>query len=431
MLHSLQPIELNNDFKYTLELLENKENKSVFITGRAGTGKSTLLRLFRTTTKKKVVVLAPTGLAALNVNGQTIHSFFGFPPKMLQKKDIRSRRNKKLYKKIDAIIIDEISMVRADMLDNIDYFMRLNGRNSSLPFGGAQMIFFGDLFQLPPVVTRDDYAVLKMQGYEHPYFFSAIVFREMELELVELNKVYRQEQRFFLQLLDAVRTNQMDYDVLEDLNVRHIPTVLADSGYITLSSRNSIVNEINSNRLKRLNTKEFTYLGSVSGKFSERVFPTSIALTLKEGSQVMFVKNDPRRRFVNGTIGRVKELHFNKIFVVIEKEGTTKTIEVEQAEWEIKKYKADETTDKIETESIGSFKQYPLKLAWAITIHKAQGKTFDKIIIDLGRGAFEHGQTYVALSRCTTLEGIILKHPLKFKDVIIDDAVVEFYESNF
>lgn len=422
-----QPIIFSKDFEEALNVIES--GKSAFITGRAGTGKSTLLRLFRDMAQAKVVVLAPTGLAALNIQGQTIHSFFGFPPKPLTKRDIKKRRNHKLYKKIDTIIIDEVSMVRADMLDNIDYFLRIN-RQRDMPFGGVQMIFFGDLFQLPPVVSSQEERHLFRYTYESPYFFSAKVMEEFQVEMVELNTVYRQTDRRFVRLLDAVRSNQLDYDDIEELNERWVTTLLADDYYITLSARNAQVNELNKRKLKKLSGEEFTFLASVTGNFSSNVFPTDLALKLKVGAQVMFVKNDPKRRYVNGTIGKIVDLWHGMIRVAIQKDGRQQTVEVEKTEWEILKYRLNKKNE-IESEAVGTFTQYPLRLAWAITIHKSQGKTFEKVIIDLGRGAFASGQSYVALSRCTTLEGIILKQKIRQRDILVDDRIVEFYERHF
>jgi len=271
-------------------------------------------------------------------------------------------------------------------------------------------------------------------NYHSPYFFSAQVFGQgFEMEMMELRKTYRQESRHFIRLLDAVRTNQLDYDDVDDLNERCIPHFASEDFYITLSTRNAIVNQINDRELKRLNQDEYTFLASVTGDFNPNLFPTTSALKLKLGAQVMFVKNDPRRRFVNGTIGKITKLLDDEIVVMIE-DGFEKTkfINVEKLEWDIQRYKAADDIEKgIETEVVGTFKQYPLKLAWAITIHKSQGKTFDKIIIEMGKGAFEHGQTYVALSRCRTLEGIVLKQPIRPRDIMVDDRIVEFYERNF
>lgn len=427
-----EPLELSDDFKYALDAIE-KEDKNLFITGRAGTGKSTLLQLFRNTTKKKAVVVAPTGVAALNVKGQTIHSFFGFPPRPLNKKDIKKRRNRSLFKKMEVLVIDEISMVRADLLDNIDYFLRIN-RENHLPFGGVQVVFFGDLFQLPPIVATEVEAMLFKLQYDSPYFFSALVLQEQfTLEMIELRKVYRQESRHFLRLLEAIRLNQMDYEDLEDLNERHLPNFQTEDFYITLSARNATVDHINKKELAQIPLPEQVYLASIKGDFKPNLFPTEAALKLKLSAQVMFIRNDPKKQFVNGTIGKITKLEDSLITVLVEEqEGQRKYIEVERAEWEIVRYvESKEDPNKIDTEVIGSFQQFPLKLAWAITIHKSQGKTFDKVIIDLGRGAFEHGQTYVALSRCRTLEGIILKQPIRQRDILTDDQVVEFYEQHF
>lgn len=428
MKNDLQPIQLNGDFKAALDLLE-KTPTNVFVTGRAGTGKSTLLQLFRNTTRKKCVVLAPTGIAALNVQGTTIHSFFRFPGKPLQRSEVKKVRYNKIYKKLDVVIIDEISMVRADMIDNIDAFLRLNGNHPGLPFGGVQMVFFGDLFQLPPVVSSNAERQLFQTFYDSAYFFSAKVFEHgFEMEMLELYQTYRQNSRHFIRLLDAVRLNQADYDDLDDLNERHLPEFKSEDFYITLSPRNATVDAINNRELKKLDTLERTYMAKIAGTFNERRFPTEPLLQLKMNAQVMFIKNDPDQKFVNGTIGKIVELEPDEIKVAIENsDGTQRIIKVEQLEWEIMKYKINEK-DEIETEITGSFKQYPLRLAWAVTIHKSQGKTFDKVIIDMGKGAFESGQTYVALSRCRTLEGIVLKNKITPRDVMTDDRIVQFYE---
>ncbi|MEM1324828.1 MAG: AAA family ATPase [Bacteroidota bacterium] len=425
----MQPLQLSTDFKYALDLIE-KTTASVFITGRAGTGKSTLLQLFRNTTRKKTVVLAPTGVAALNVGGQTIHSFFRFPAKLISEKDIKKHRYRSLYQKLDVLVIDEISMVRADMLDHIDRFLRLN-RDSHLPFGGVQMVFFGDLFQLPPIVANDAEAYLFTHQYDSPYFFSAHVFETFEMERIELNKVYRQEARYFVRLLDAVRTNRVDEDDLQDLNERYKPHFKGKDFYITLSARNATVDRINRQELERIPMPTHFYQAEIEGKFDARLYPTEPILQLKLNAQVMFVRNDPDRQFVNGTIGKVIKLEKDNITVLIETRDQRKQyIEVEQIDWDITKYKLNDE-GKIEAETVGTFTQYPLKLAWAITIHKSQGKTFDRVIIDLGKGAFEHGQTYVALSRCRTLEGIVLRQPLKWTDIRTDERVVDYYEQYF
>lgn len=426
-----KPLELNADFQYALGLLE-KEGKNAFITGRAGTGKSTLLQLFRQTTRKKAVVVAPTGIAALNVKGQTIHSFFGFPPRPLSRQEIRKRRDRRLYQNLEMLVIDEVSMVRADLLDNIDWFLRIN-RDNPQPFGGLQVAFFGDLFQLPPVVANDLEAYRFQSEYDSPYFFSAHVFQDgFELETLDLGKVYRQENRHFLRLLDAVRLNLADHEDLEDLNSRYLPSFEAEDFFITLSATNAKVDAINRNKLEGIPLPERQYMAAITGEFDPRLYPTDAILRLKLGAQVMFLKNDPDKQFVNGTIGQVTNMKDDSITVTVEESSGRRSIEVGQMDWEILRYKASlEDPNKIETETIGTFRQFPLRLAWAITVHKSQGKTFDKVIIDLGRGAFEHGQTYVALSRCRSLEGIVLKQPIRHQDIITDERVVEYYERYF
>lgn len=390
--------------------------------------------MFRNTTKKTVVVLAPTGIAALNVKGQTIHSFFRFPPKLINPGDIRRLRNARMYRKLDAVIIDEVSMVRADLIDNIDIFLRVN-RGIDEPFGGVQMIFFGDLFQLPPVVASDFEKKYLAQKYESPYFFSGEIFShpEIDFEMIELNTVYRQDDQRFVRLLDAIRTNELDWDDLEELNERHQkPEDFDESPFIMLSGRNKKVDEINQSRLQALPTPEYEYMARIEGDFQQKMVPTSPVLQLKVGAQVMFLKNDPDKDFVNGTLGKVSYLDHDKIKVLVrDSSGGTKEIDVEQMEWEFIKYGLDEKNpEEIKATVLGSFKQYPLRLAWAITIHKSQGKTFDQVILDLGsKGAFEYGQTYVALSRCTSLQGLYLKRPLQGKDIMVDQRIVEFLEN--
>ncbi len=427
---------LNNDFRHALDVLE-KTDRSLFITGKAGTGKSTLLQLFRNTTRKKTAVLAPTGVAALNVQGQTIHSFFGFPPRIVTPSEasrrVTMKHLKRLYQSVQVIVVDEISMVRADILDGMDRFLRVN-RENNRPFGGVQMVFFGDLFQLPPVVTNDPVESAYFRDYyETPYFFSARVIQESDfsLDMLELSKVYRQESRHFLRLLEAIRINQLDYDDLDDLNERFIPDPDPAGHYITLCARNATADRLNRQALEQLPTEEIIFQAEVKGAFDPTLYPTDPALRLRLGAQVMFVKNDPEKNFVNGSIGLVTRLEKNNVVVEITGDGGQKRkVDVAPMDWEIIRYKAD-ATGNIDTESVGSFRQYPLKLAWAITIHKSQGKTFDRVMIDLGGGAFEHGQLYVALSRCRTLEGIVLKQRIRPQDVITDERVVDFYAQNF
>lgn len=388
-----------------------------------------MLRLFKQTSKKKIIVLAPTGVAALNVGGQTIHSFFKLIPGLLLASGIHKSRNTKYFKNIDTIIIDEISMVRADLLDNIDYSLRLN-RNSPLPFGGVQMIFFGDLFQIPPVVSNNVEKNFILQNYESPYFFSSNIFKSVNNFIyIELKEVFRQTDRLFINLLESIRTNEMDWEQLEDLNQRYQPEYIEEGNYITLSSRNSIANDLNNVKLEQIDNPVFLYQAVVEGEFPSSIYPVDHTLALKIGAQVMFQRNDPDRKYVNGTIGTVTYLDNLNIEVEINENGKSETVDVLSEIWENKKYKiSTEENQKLDQEIIGRFIQFPLRLAWAITIHKSQGKTFNNVIIDMGSGAFTHGMTYVALSRCRSLEGIILNTPIKPRDIMVDPVIVDFLD---
>lgn len=423
------PIDLNDQFKHALDLMENT-SKSVFITGRAGTGKSTLLSYFRHTTRKKVVVLAPTGVAALNVQGQTIHSFFRFKPNitMEQVKKIRFNNDKEnIYKKLDAIIIDEISMVRADLLDYVDRFLRLNRTEINSPFGGIQMIFIGDLYQLPPVVTgaeKQAFADL----YPTPYFYSARVFDSLEMEFVELEKIYRQHDEEFINLLNSIRNRSITEDGLKLLNQRYIPDFEPPPGdfYIYLTTTNTLANQTNNKELAKLKGRLHTFTGTIEGEFDPEYLPTAIDLKVKVGAQIMMLNNDAYGRWVNGSIGKITGItqhEDGERTIIVELTGG-ESVEVTPYTWEVSRFFAEE--GQLRSEVIGRFRQYPLMLAWAVTIHKAQGKTFDKVIIDIGRGTFAHGQMYVALSRCTTLDGIVLKKPVLKKHIWTDYKVVDF-----
>ena len=428
--HSSQ-IELNSQFKEALDLIENT-SRSVFITGKAGTGKSTLLRYFRKHTAKDVIVLASTGVAALNVGGETIHSFFGFKPditvdKVKKLKGAKSRS----FKKINTIIIDEVSMVRADLLDCVDAFLRLNGKDSHSPFGGTQMIFIGDLYQLPPVVTfkeRDFF----YRRYSGPYFFDAECFEDFEFEFIELEKIYRQKSKDFISILNSIRDNSAGLKQLAVLNSRlslEFKKTSASERIISLVTTNKSANEINLGHLNGTAGEEYIYKADIDGEFSPRTHPTDEELFLKIGAQIMLLNNDSLGRWVNGSIGEiiniVKDLKGgrDKIMVML---STGKLVEVLPFTWELFHFKFDDKADKIASETIGVFRQYPLKLAWAITIHKSQGKTFDKVVIDFGHRAFAAGQAYVALSRCVSLEGISLARPIRKSDIIIDRRIAGF-----
>lgn len=430
----VEKIEISPEFKQALDLMENTQNH-VFITGRAGTGKSTLLQYFRLKTAKEVAVLAPTGVAALNVFGQTIHSFFGFKPDItLDKVEKMASHQTRLYRALDCLIIDEISMVRADLLDCIDLFLRLNGRDKKKPFGHLQMIFIGDLYQLPPVVTSKEKKIFSL-GYESPYFFSSRVFNhpDFSFEFIELEKIYRQSDENFIHLLNAIRNRSVSEEDIERLNERVDPDFepAEDEFYITLTSTNDLAFAHNQEKLKALPGKAWIHEGHLSGefeKFDRSSLPTDEILELKEGAQVMLVNNDRYGRWVNGTIGRVLSIQTRRLghdLIIVELQDGEE-VEVEPYTWELFHYKYNEKRKKIETETVGKFKQYPLKLAWAVTIHKSQGKTFERVIIDIGRGAFAPGQVYVALSRCTSFEGIILRRPIEKKHILLDYKIVRF-----
>jgi hypothetical protein len=418
-------IELNDLFTRALELVDGS-GRNVFITGKAGTGKSTLLQYFRQHTAKKIVVLAPTGVAAINVGGETIHSFFRFKPDVTAEnvKKIKFRKGQKnIYKGIDAIVIDEISMVRADLLDCVDRFLRLNGTDKRLPFGGLQMIFFGDLYQLPPVVAGREKDIFKGH-YASEYFFDAKVFRELEIEYLELEKVYRQKDGRFVGLLNAIRNNSAGEAELAELNGRYDPGFAPRGDYfITLTTTNKMAAEINGLHLSGLPGEERVFTGEMSGEFDSRQLPTEVELKLKAGAQVMLLNNDPMRRWVNGTLGKIKSIKGEEIEIEL-RDGREET--VTPFEWQMFHFQLDRESGRLEAEVVGSFRQFPLKLAWAITIHKSQGKTFDDVVIDVGRGTFAHGQLYVALSRCTSLRGIVLKKPIKKQHIIMDWRVVKF-----
>jgi ATP-dependent DNA helicase PIF1 len=422
-------IELNDRFRQALKEMENTR-KNVFITGRAGTGKSTLLSHFRNTTKKQAAVLAPSGVAALNVKGQTIHSFFGFKPNITRER-VKNLHfvddEKNIYKKLDAIVIDEISMVRADLIDCVDRFLRLNGPTAKRPFGGLQMIFFGDLYQLPPVVAGAEKEVFG-SFYSTPYFYSAEAFDSMEMEFIELEKVYRQHDEQFLSLLNSIRNNSITEEELAILNQRYLPEFEPppDSFYIHLTTTNKLADQINAERLAKLPGISHVFPATIQGDFGEKNLPTSMILHLKAGAQIMMVNNDPDGRWVNGSIAKVTSIiQINREDYVIFAEMTNgEEVEIAPYTWEIFRFFVEE--GQLQSETIGTFRQYPLILAWAVTIHKSQGKTFDRVIIDIGQGAFSHGQVYVALSRCTTLEGIALRKPIKKKHIWSDYRIVDF-----
>ena len=423
-------IDFNPEFQSAFFLMEETD-KNIFITGRAGTGKSTLLNYFHNNTGKNAVILAPTGVAAVNVGGQTIHSFFHFKPNVtvaaIKKKRTTGKEKTSIYKKLKTIVIDEVSMVRADLLDCVDKFLRLNGPHSKQPFGGVQMIFIGDFYQLPPVVSSAEREIFRSH-YASPFFFSAKVFPQLELEFIELEKVYRQKDDEFVRLLNTIRNNSITGDDIALFNKRCDPSFAAsaDDFYLSLTSTNDLADSINEQRLAELPGKIWQAEGEITGDFGKEYLPTAVGLKLKKGAQIMLLNNDSYGQWINGTIGKVKKFEKDEEGedVIVAELDNGETVQISPYTWKI--YKFFLKNEELRSEEVGSFRQYPVRLAFAVTIHKSQGKTFEKVVIDVGRGTFAHGQMYVALSRCTTLEGIVLKQPLKKNHILMDWQVVKF-----
>lgn len=425
----------NAEFQNVWKLVQFTR-QSVFLTGKAGTGKSTFLKYICENTRKKHVVLAPTGIAAVNVGGVTLHSFFKIPFKPLLPDDPEFARNRlksrmkypkshqKLLKELELIIIDEISMVRADIIDFIDKVLRVYSDNPREPFGGKQLLLVGDIFQLEPVVTGDMRDLLG-RYYSHPYFFCAKVFSELSIVPVELRRIYRQNDDEFIAILDRIRLGRATVGDMTTLNSRIIASSRDDDGrmVMTLATKRDMVDSINDERLHRLKTPEVTYRGTITGEFPENSLPTSMSLTLKVGAQVVFIKNDIDRRWVNGTLGRIYMA--DEDMLMVELESGEKHV-LDPVVWRNIKYEYDEKTHKVIEKELGSFIQFPVKLAWALTIHKSQGLTFSDVIIDIGRGTFSGGQAYVALSRCRSLDGLSLLSTINQRDIFVNPEITAF-----
>lgn len=427
---------LTDEFKEILDLLKNT-NESLFITGKAGTGKSSLLKHFIKNTNKKLVILAPTGIAALNVGGQTIHSFFRFPPSVIYPNKIEPDFVRaELFRNLQMVIIDEISMVRADLMNGIDIALRRNRNKPNEPFDGVQMVFIGDLFQLPPVL-KDEERDYILRTYGGQYFFDAIVFKTFNYQFKELTTIFRQsdEQPGFKTMLNNIRNNEVQFDDMALLNSRHKDNAGEQENSIFLTTKKSIARKINFDKLENLPGEKSTYIGVLSGKYLklkedaedklEDKLPAPYRLELKKDAQIMMLRNDGGKRWVNGSIGIIEELEPDAITVKIDENK----YKIEKESWNEVEYILNQETKEIEERIIAGFSQFPLQLSYAMTIHKSQGKTFDKITVDVGTGAFAHGQVYVALSRCRTLDGIILNNSIRNNDIIVDPRVIEYYKT--
>ena len=456
MTQNMEDFSFNNPEQAEF-LKAQQEGKSIFLTGKAGTGKTTLLRYLINTLRnqnKKVVVVAPTGIAALQAGGVTIHSFFRldtrtFMPKDRKIKPLEGNRLNTL-RALDVLIIDEISMVRADLFDAVDMCMRKSLGEPNLVFGGKQVILVGDIFQIPPVVTERDLPILEAFYKNGYFFFSSKAYRDFEHEIIELNQVYRQTDIQFMKILDAIRIGEFSEKDLQVLNERYEPNMLPQPHVIELTTTNALAEARNRQELEKIYEPIRTFEAIVQGEFEEKLYPTEKTLQLKIVTQVMFIKNHMNGKWANGTIGKVvgflelptlredddedilRDAENDVAEVVIQvllENG--ETVYVNTVIWEKKNYEYNTQDDDIEEKVLGTFTQYPLKLAWAITMHKSQGLTFEKVCLNFGYGAFAAGQTYVALSRCKTLEGLKLRTKIQPKDIKVDESVVQYYDNYF
>ena len=427
-----QPIDINVEFRRALSAID-AGGPITFVTGGAGVGKSTFIRYVSATTSSNVAVVAPTGIAALSAAGTTIHRFFGFPPRPVDLDAIQKARNRTLYEKLQLLVIDEVSMVRADLLDGIDKALRVNRDAMEQPFGGVQVVLVGDLFQLPPIVATEEEAHMLSHRYKSPFFFSAAALQTSDLLAVEFSRPYRQSDPQFLRLLQAVREGRDTETIVREINVAcPAPANGEDvTGWVTLTCTNAQAGAKNAAELERLEGPTRLFEGTLMGRFAVQKdkLPAPFHLNLKVGAQVMFVRNDSMRRWVNGTIGRVTDFGLRGIQVEVDDGAGAIRHWVDREVWETLSFEYDPARRRVASRVIGSFTQFPLMLAWAVTIHKSQGCTLDRAIIDLGNGAFASGQAYVALSRCRSLGGIRLARPIRESDIRPAPEVVRFYDA--
>ena len=430
-------MEMNEESILAWNIIE-KTNANLFLTGKAGTGKTTFLKRLKELSPKRMIVLAPTGIAAINAGGMTIHSFFQLPFSPYvpgttfgsgeQKRYQFSKLKRNIIRSIDLLVIDEISMVRSDLLDAVDSVLRQYRKRHDLPFGGVQLLMIGDLQQLAPVVTPQEEHLLG-QHYDTPFFFSSNALKQVGYLTVELKKVYRQQDEQFISLLNQIRENKASEATLQALNQRYIPNFVPpkEGNYIRLTTHNTPAQYINEQQLAALPAQSFSFTAEIEGDFPETSYPADFKLTLKPGAQVMFIKNDPQHRFYNGMIGEVIGVRTDEdgSKITVRSKDSGEEFDLEKMEWTNAKYTLNEKTKEIEETVEGKFMQYPLRLAWAITIHKSQGLTFEHAIIDASH-SFTHGQTYVALSRCKTLEGMVLSEPLSRGAIICSQTVDAF-----